>query len=158
MRAGVRPSNVAGPADPAPRQRGSRGRVLGLLALLPTALACGEPPEPLLGEWVSVAAETGQMTYIFEEGGQSRWVLELETGPDTFAVAYRVDYSQSPIHLDVGPWSTGPLAGRTLYGIVEMQGPDRFVVDFEPADPDGDGTVRPSRLSNQSVTFVRKLN
>ena len=158
MRAWIRPPTVAGPANPAPRQRGSRGRILGLLALVPTVLSCGEEPEPLLGEWVSVAAETGQMTYIFEEDGQSRWVLELETGPDTFPVAYQVDYSRSPIHLDVGPWSTGPLAGRTLYGIVEMQGPDRFVVDFEPADPDGAETVRPPRFSNQSVTFVRKLN
>ncbi len=158
MRTGLRPPTVAAPADPAPRRRRVRGPVLGLLALVPAILSCGEPPEPLLGEWVSVAAETGQMTYIFEEEGQSRWVLDLEAGPDTFAVAYQVDYSRSPIHLDVGPWSTGPLAGRTLFGIVEMQGPDRFVVDFEPADPDGDGTARPSSFSNQSVTFVRKLN
>ena len=135
-----------------------RPLTVAALALVPALLACGEPPEPLLGEWVSVASATGQVTYIFEEGGQSRWVLEPAEGPDTFAVAYRVDYRQSPIHLDVGPWSTGQLAGRTLFGIVEMQGPDRFVVDFEPADPDGDGTARPSSFSNQSVTFVRKLN
>lgn len=158
MRAGVRPPTGTAPAGPPPRQRRSRELVPLILALVPTVLSCGEEPEPLLGEWVSVAAETGQMTYIFEEDGQSRWVLELETGPDTFPVAYQVDYSRSPIHLDVGPWSTGPLTGRTLYGIVEMQGPDRFVVDFEPADPDGDGAVRPPRFSNQSVTFVRKLN
>ena len=131
---------------------------MAVLALAPAVLSCSEPPEPLLGEWVSVASETGQMTYIFDEDGQSRWVLEMAEDPDTFAIAYRVDYNQSPIHLDVGPWSTGPLAGRTLFGIVEMQGPDRFVVDFEPADPGGDGTARPSRFSNQSVTFVRKLN
>lgn len=158
MRVGIRPPTVADPAGPAPRRRRSRGPVPGLLALVTGMLACSEPPEPLLGEWVSVAAETGQLTYIFEEDGQSRWVLDLTEGPDTFAVAYRVDYSRSPIHLDVGPWSTGPLAGHTLYGIVEMRGPDRFVVDFEPADPGADGTVRPSRFSNQSVTFVRKLN
>ena len=158
MRPGMRLLTIAAPAGPTPRERGSRGFVPLLLALVPTVLSCGEEPKPLLGEWVSVAAETGQMTYIFEDDGQSRWVLELETGPDTFAVAYQVDYSRSPIQADVGPWSTGPLAGRTLYGIVEMRGPDRFVVDFEPADPDMDGTVRPSRFSNQSVTFVRKLN
>lgn len=158
MRPGVRPPTAAGPADPAPRRRGSRGLVPLLLALVPVVLSCGEEAAPLLGEWVSVAAETGQMTYIFEEGGRSRWVLELETGPDTFPVPYRVDYGRSPIHLDVGPWPAGPLAGRTLHGIVEMRGPDRFVVDFEPADPDGDGTARPSRFSNQSVTFVRRLN
>ena len=158
MGTGVRPLRAAGQADPAPRRRGARGLVPVILAIIPTVLSCGEEPAPLLGEWVSVAAETAQMTYIFDEDGQSRWVLELETGPETFPVAYRVDYSRNPIHLDVGPWSAGPLAGRTLYGIVEMQGPDRFVVDFEPGDPEGDGTTRPPRFSNQSVTFVRKLN
>ena len=95
-------------------------------------LACAEPAEPLLGEWVSVDSARPSMTCIFEDGGRSRWVLELPQGPDTFAVDYRGDYDATPFHLDVGPWSTGPVAGQTLFGIVEMQGPDRFRVDFEP--------------------------
>ena len=146
---------VRGHGAPVPRRRLP---ALAALVIVPAVLSCGEPPEPLLGEWVSVAAETGRMTYIFEEDGRSRWVIELETGPDTFSVAYRVDYSQSPIHLDVGPWPAGPLARRTLFGIVELQGPDRFVVDFEPGEPGGDGGERPSSFSNQTVTFVRKVN
>ena len=128
------------------------------LAFAATALACAEPPEPLLGEWVSVGSGPSPITYIFEADGRSRWVLELGEGPDTFAVAYRVDYGRTPVHLDIGPWSSGPLTGRTLFGIIEMQGPDRFRVDFEPADPDGDGTGRPDSFSNQAVTFIRKLN
>ena len=127
-------------------------------ALVGAVLACTEPTDPLLGEWVSVGTGPGPMTYIFEQDGRSRWVLDLEEGPDTFAVDYRVDYGRTPIHLDIGPWSSGPLTGRTLFGIIEMQGPDRFRVDFEPADPDGDGTGRPASFSNQAVAFVRKLN
>ena len=128
------------------------------LALASAILSCAEPPEPLLGEWVSVGSGANLTTYIFEEGGSSRWVLELEESPDTFLVDYRVDYRQKPIHLDIGPWSSGPLSGRTLFGIVEMQGPDRFRVDFEPADPDGAGTERPASFSNQAVTYARRLN
>lgn len=128
------------------------------VVLATAVLACAEPSDPLLGEWVSLASGAGRTTYIFEEGGRSRWVLELEEAPDTFLVDYRVDYHRTPIHLDVGPWASGPLAGRTLFGIVQMQGPDRFRVDFEPADPDGDGTERPASFSNQAVTYVRKLN
>ena len=60
--------------------------------------------------------------------------------------------------LSLIPWPTGALSGRTLYGIVEMHGPGRFLVDVEPADTDGSGSVRPSSFSRQSVTFVRKLN
>ena len=128
------------------------------MALAAAALSCAEPPRPLLGEWVSVGSGPSPAIYIFEEGGRSQWVLELESGPDTFPVGYRADYRQTPIHLDLGPWPSGPLAGRTLFGIVEMQGPDRFRVDFEPADPDGDGTERPGSFSNHAVTFVRRLH
>ena len=122
------------------------------------ALTCAEPAEPLLGEWVSVGSARPAMTYIFEGGGRSRWVLDLPQGPDTFAVDYRVDYDATPFHLDVGPWSTGPIAGQTLFGIVELLGPDRFRVDFEPGDPESGGADRPGAFSEQTVTFVRKQN
>ena len=126
--------------------------------LASAGLSCAEPSEPLLGEWVSIGGVNPQMTYIFEPDGRAKWVLELGQGPDTFAVAYRVDYRTSPVHLDVGPWSTGPLVGRTLLGIVEIQGPDRFRVDFEPGTPDGDGSERPTDFSDQTVTFARTVN
>ena len=98
------------------------------------------------------------MTYIFEDGGRVRWILELSEGPDTFEVAYEVRYVSTPIELDMGPWISGPLAGQTLFGIVELQGPDRFRVDFEPANPDSDGSERPGTFSEQAVTFVRRVN
>ena len=137
-----------------------RRRISGWAAvvLAPLVLSCSEPAEPLLGEWVSVGSQTPSMIYVFEDQGRSKWVLELEEGPDTFEVAYKADHIETPAHLDVGPWSTGPLAGRTLFGIMEIQGPDRFRVDFEPSDPDGDGSDRPRQFSDQTVTFVRKLN
>lgn len=98
------------------------------------------------------------MTYIFADDSNSRWVLDMPQGPDTFAVNYRVDYTTTPVNLDVGPWSTGPIAGQTLFGIVEMLGPDRFRVDFEPGDPDTGASERPGEFSQQAVTFVRKQN
>lgn len=121
-------------------------------------LSCAAPPDPLVGGWVSVGAEGPAMTYVFQETGRAQWILNLSEGPDTFEVAYEADYGSTPIELDMGPWGSGPLAGQTLYGIVELQGPDRFRVDFEPADPDGDGSERPVTFSEQAVTFVRKLN
>ena len=90
------------------------------------------------------------MTYIFDNDSTMKWVVELEAGPDTVSVPYRVNHQADPVHLDVGPWDDGPVAGRTLFGIVEIQGPDRFRVDFEPADPDGDGSERPNGFSDQA--------
>lgn len=128
-----------------------------MLAAL-TAFSCAEPRDPLVGEWVSVGSEGVRMTYVFHEDGTAEWILELSEGPDTYEVDYEANYDSTPIQLDMGPWGTGPLAGQTLYGIVELQGPDRFRVDFEPSDPDGDGSERPVTFSEQAVTFVKKVN
>ena len=129
-----------------------------LAALIASVISCAAPNDPLLGEWVSVGSEDIRMTYIFEDGGRARWILGLAEGPDTFEVAYEVRHLSTPIELDVGPWTSGPLAGQTLFGIVELQGPDRFQVDFEPANPDSDGAERPATFSEQAVTFVRRVN
>ena len=122
------------------------------------ASACQEPPHPLHGEWVSVGSAGPAMTYIFEGDGRLTWVLDLPEGPDTLAVDYRLDLTTTPFHFDVGPWSTGPITGRTLFGILETLGPDRFRVDFEPGDPDTGAAERPAEFSIQTVTFVRKRN
>ena len=146
------------PAPAGNRARLPRFAALAAALLLPALSACSEPAEPLLGEWVSVGSERPPMTYIFDSDSTMKWVVELEAGPDTVSVPYRVNYQADPVHLDVGPWDDGPVAGRTLFGIVEIQGPDRFEVDFEPADPDGDGSERPDGFSDQAVAFVRKVN
>ncbi|MDE2864080.1 MAG: hypothetical protein F4Y07_09980 [Gemmatimonadetes bacterium] len=135
-----------------------RGARFALLASAALTLACQEPPQPLLGEWVSVGSARPAMTYIFEGDGRSTWILDLPQGPDTVVIDYRVDYARTPIHLNVGPWSTGPVAGQTLFGIVELLGPDRFRVDFEPGDPDTGAMERPGEFSSQTVTFVRMRN
>ncbi len=166
-----------GTRDPARTGRGARvrgaggpgknrpGRVIESRALMLlaswTALAsaaCSEPVNPLLGEWISLAGQVPELGYIFEDGGRMKWILDLEEGPDTLVVGFRSNEHAIPAELDVGPWSSGPLTGRTMTGIFEMQGPDRFRVDFEPSDPDGQILERPSGFSDQTMHFVRKLN
>ena len=135
-----------------------RGARFTLLASAALTLACQESPQPLQGEWLSIGSARPAMTYVFEDDGRSIWILNLPQGPDTLVIDYRVDYTTTPIHLDVGPWSAGPIAGQTLFGIVELLGPDRFRVDFEPGDPDTGAMERPREFSSQTVTFVRTRN
>ncbi len=123
---------------------------------MPFLVGCSSEPDPIIGTWVSVDAQGPPMTYVFGEDGSNHWILDTGQGPDTFALAYRISYDTTPVELDVGPWDSGPIAGRTLYGILEFNGPDRFRLDFEPGDPQGDGSERPTEFTEQTVTFVRK--
>ncbi len=143
--------------DQSRRRRRRPCRLLLLTASLGVA-ACQEPEQPLLGEWLSVGTVRPAMTYVVDNDGILQWIVDLPEGPDTIVVGYHVDYTTTPIQLDVGPWATGPIAGRTLFGIAEIIGPDRFRVDFEPGDPDAGVSQRPSEFSVQAVTFVRKHN
>ena len=154
-----RRSNRLGRSAQSVTAPGNRAAIV-LAAVLATAvLSCARPPDPLAGHWVSVGSEGSTRTsHVFEEDGRAQWILQLSEDTDTFKVAYEVRYDTTPIQLDMGPWGAGPLAGQTLYGIVELQGPDRFRVDFEPADPGGDGSERPIGFSEQAMTFVRKVN
>lgn len=150
-------------SDHGPRGAGGILRRVGRPPLLAAMMAlatisCAQLPDPLLGAWVSVGSRGTPTTYVFHEDGRAEWILKLSEGTDTFEVAWQAHYGTTPMQLDMGPWASGPLAGQTLYGIVELQGPDRFRVDFEPADPDGEGSERPVTFSEQAVTFVRKIN
>jgi hypothetical protein len=120
------------------------------------ALGCGRGVDPFAGEWVSVDANGPSMTYLFPGGDTALWIVETEAGPDSIRVPWAADLAPVPGHLDMGPWSEGPLEGRTLYGIVEFHGPDRFRVDFEPGNAEGGGDVRPTAFTDQTVSFVRK--
>ena len=131
-----------------------RTRAFRLLSAATAALltGCGTDVDPS-GFTPNTVVETIGDTTVVRTLSGSVWGTEA-----ILEVAYEARYASTPIELDVGPWSSGPLAGQTLFGIVELQGPDRFRVDFEPAGPDSDGAERPATFSEQTVTFVRKVN
>ncbi len=127
-----------------------------LFAFAPAA--CNAPSNLFQGEWISGAPTSPTIFCHFGGDGRLRWTIDFATGAESFDLAYRLDDAAQPGQLDIGPWPEGPLAGRTLLGIVEIESPDRFRVDFEPGDPAGDGSERPAAFSAQTLTFLRRVN
>ena len=120
--------------------------------------ACSPAPDPLLGEWVSAAPTSPSISCQIGSDGRMLWTIDFPGGAESFELSYRVDRSTQPMRLDIDSWPTGSLAGRTLLGIVEIESPDRFRVDFEPGDPGGDESERPAAFSAQTLTFLRRVN
>ena len=143
------------------RVSGARRIPLCTLPALPFILAlaaCNAPASIFEGEWISGAPTSPAIFCHFGSNGRLRWTIDFASGAESFDLAYRVDDSVRHVHLDIGPWPEGPLAGRTLLGIVEIESPDRFRVDFEPGDPAGDESERPVAFSAQTLTFLRRVN
>lgn len=120
----------------------------GLITLF---LQCGTERTcyELAGRWTT---REGQ-TLVFEPKGQSLWLIKFGSQFDTLRFRYQYDCTQNPLRLDLSDFHAGPMAGKTLYGILEWSSDSMF--RFE-AQAGGSAEVRPSAFkAEQAVRYYR---
>jgi hypothetical protein len=83
----------------------------------------------LLGSWDN---KNGQILQFMPDGN-AFWIFYTGTKRDTFNIQYNTDFSKTPPQLDLTDFKTGPLTGKTLYGIVEFTKPREIKFDCEPS-------------------------
>ncbi|MBN8678320.1 MAG: hypothetical protein J0M29_08850 [Chitinophagales bacterium] len=81
----------------------------------------------LTGRWSN---REGQIL-VFEPEGKATWLVKFGSQYDTFAIRYQYDCTQKMTTLDLTEFKSGPLAGKTLYGIVEWSSDTVFRFDAE---------------------------
>jgi len=121
----------------------------GLVALF---VQCGSERScyDLTGRWTN---REGQ-TLVFAPQGQSLWLIKFGSQFDTMRFRYQYDCTQNPFRLDLTDFDTGPLAGKTLYGILEWNSDSVF--RFE-AQTGGSPDVRPSIFkTEQAIRYYRE--
>jgi hypothetical protein len=130
------------------------GLILWLVLLLG---GCGEAAHPSLeGTWVGEDAEGSRQTLIFRDDNTATWKIESSQFTGSFDIDYTFDASTTPHHLDLSGFDTGPLAGRTLYGIMAFDGDESFRLDVEPGETGEDGAVaRPLVFGDQTVVYTK---
>ena len=135
-----------------------------MLPRMKSLLACGLA---LLSSCVAVSharmdttwrgeAHPGVMsTLSFKLDGSARWTFDLPSGAETYDVQYELDMADPFPHLDFSGFASGPLAGKTLYGIADWDD-DTLRYDARPGDPaqGGDG-VRPTAFTAETRRFER---
>ena len=72
------------------------------------------------------------MVFSFEPNGKALWLIKFGSQFDSFPISYRYDCKQKPATLDLMDFQSGPLAGKTLFGIVEWNSDSIFRFDAEP--------------------------
>lgn len=104
--------------------------LLFLLAGLVSCTATKKLTEKnLIGAWDN---HNGQIL-VFRPGNEALWIFYSETKRDTFNISYRTNLLMDPVHLDLTDFKSGPLKGRTLYGIVALEKHHAFRFDCEPS-------------------------
>lgn len=82
----------------------------------------------LVGRWTN---QEGQVL-AFEPSGKALWLVKFGSQFDTFQIQYRYDCKQDPATLDLSSFQSGPLSGKSLFGIVEWSSDSVFRFDSEP--------------------------
>lgn len=81
----------------------------------------------LTGRWTN---REGQI-FTFQGDGKALWLIKFGSQFDSFPITYRYDCSQNKATLDLSDFKSGPLAGKTLYGIIEWSNDSVFRFDSE---------------------------
>lgn len=103
----------------------------------------------LIGTWIG----DDQTSFTFQAGERALWIFSAGATPDTFVIRYRLDARPAPAHLDLSGFDRGPLAGRTLFCIIDAGEGESFRLDCEPGRSD---QVRPSEFTGQTRTYRRR--
>lgn len=116
------------------------------------------PDSPILGTWIGVDRRGNTMTFVFTPDGAVRWTVATPGGDFSWDLVYRFDNASEPARLDIHGIDTGPLAGRSVYAIVEFEGANQLRLDLEPGEPGSVGeSARPDRFNpEQTVVFRRQ--
>jgi len=119
------------------------------------ALANDDLEERLLGSWAGQNETRGSMSFTFDKDGNTTWVVNLPSGPETMNISYSTATQDGSLHVDLSGFEDGPLRGLTMYGLISFDGSDTLRIDFEPGPP-GDPGRRPGALTSPDVlTLVR---
>ena len=125
-------------------------RSIILLITIITSIAAHAQLKKLKGRWDN---QNGQVL-VFQKNNKALWIFYSETKSDTFRIQYAANLNTSPSQLDLSGFSSGPLQGKTLFGIVEFKG--RNIIRFD-CEPGKTAEVRPKQFNTeQTQTYYKK--
>jgi hypothetical protein len=119
---------------------------LALLALLSSVGCESSCPEPA-GKW---STREGQSIF-FQKNGKALWLTRFGSQVDTVPMVFRYDCAKQPVELDLFQFRSGPLVGKTLFGILEWTSDSTFRFNAEAGT---DPSLRPKTFeSDQTLRF-----
>lgn len=133
-----------------PYGRRSLAGMKAILLLLLLGACVGSAPD-VTGVWEGASANAEGWVLEFASDGSARWTVPQ----GTLDVRYRFDPSQTPHHLDLSGFTSGPLQGRTLYGIMEFDGAESFRWDAQPGEAEQEN-ARPLSFVDDETRVMRR--
>lgn len=126
-------------------------RLFPALLVLLFLHSCTDPAcQDISGRWSN---REGQ-TFVFQPDGKALWLVRFGSQVDSVQMEYRYNCKTQPAELDFTGFSSGPLTGKTLFGILEWNSDSSFRFDAEAG---GSPEVRPATFdSDQTQKFFQE--
>lgn len=118
------------------------------LSILISYISCTSSKDKLLGLWDN---KEGQILK-FKKDNQAEWIFYTKTSSDTFQINYNININTKPMQLELTKFESGPLKGKTLFGIIEFINDSTMRFDCEPALAD-----RPKNFDAEQTQTYSKL-
>lgn len=93
--------------------------------------------------------------FVFKKGGKALWIFYSENQRDTFHITYQSNFSSKPFQLDLSNFTSGPLKGKTLFGIVEFLGKSTIRFDCEAGTNE---SIRPKEFNPKDTQTYKRKN
>ncbi|HAY36220.1 MAG TPA: hypothetical protein DCY57_04475 [Bacteroidetes bacterium] len=111
--------------------------------------------ESLVGEWSGTDASGSEQLFEFHFDGTADWKVSSSAGEFQLKnLLYRRNTLSQPQQLDLTGFQKGPLAGMTLFGIVDLSRQDTLIYDAAAGKPD-DASARPETFSESATVYIR---
>ncbi len=125
---------------------------IALLALFSITACDTGSCRNLNGRW---STREGQ-SILFQKNQKALWLTRFGSQVDTVPMKFRYDCKKEPVELDLSQFQTGPLVGKTLFGILEWNSDTSFRFNAEAGT---DPAIRPKTFeSDQTLKFFLERN
>ena len=122
-----------------------------IIILLTVVFGCSSPVDQLKGSWDD---KKGQLLNFYDQG-RAEWIYytygEKETA-DTFKLKYEVNFEKKPFHLKLSGFDRGPLKGKSLFGIIEIN-QKTLKIDSQGGSSEN---VRPKSFDSENTELYYK--
>lgn len=130
--------------------------VCAFIVLFLLICGCATDSESIVGKWEGITPNKDRITYLFKDDNTLIWTVDSPEQPFSTSAKYSIDYTTSPIQIDIFDFSFPRLNEFLFFGIVEFKGSGKMVLYGEPVHSSAASIKRPQNFGRESVLFERR--
>jgi hypothetical protein len=107
----------------------------------------------IIGKWLGKGPSGEQVIFHFKEDSSAVWFVDAAGSPGPIQAKYKIDYSATPVKIDIFEFDFQQLKGVRLLGIIEFHSNNEMLLYGEYVE--GQNGSRPTKFGGDATLFTR---